>query len=1145
VKEVELEGVSRPLADNQIEVRTREERIPPSFFVKARSCNSLALARLLFQLGNKDWRATVKAQAAPAVTNADRHATAGEKDKNLIPFLLHAEESFTLFAAPYDLAMTRRKIGETYLDRIRFVEEGTAPSSSLEPGPGVSAGCVPSAGDISSSANQQAAAAFRRYLAEQERRVRNAPAARAPQTTDLLTRLCSNGAKWLELAAMDYDKIDAGREAAEAWEFHAEMLRRWAEYEPAKRDDAIKAYENLCQHTGLSEQPLKLSAHRITLVQFYESAGRLRDAGSLLGKMETSTESIAHLKAMVHAELLLDEPLSPARQTLEECERDFELLLQARLHDIEKHGSARGTPQKYALADGSRLSRSIGILAWHLAKLCQQRTEGQRALAFLRAARRELTEEPALVARCGQDLPSTIGDLWYMASVPDDVMIQDFVGMVLPLMGSENRGTIERMLEEVWTREMARKGARVSFAALEMGLILCEHSLEHRTTATGKVATLVQTLRGWLAAAPPTSLEDAPRNLARVLTLLLWTRETFEDDKPFQAAFDQFHSSLEQQGAMDAVFRMLVQLVQMLMQLHMRSRKDWYNNVIFRVASRLQAAQEYSSNQFDDVTALIDLYVQLPNRKRDAVKLLEQQCERLLDQQNYSLLSDYLSFLSDMLKSALERDMRLAAYKKFLELPAKTNESGAPANGALAEETAAATREEPLLETERTEKLRGTALKLCGRVIARLLRERDLTRRDARGVLYNAAKLLDDEGTGDLRCAIYSKLYELSPNADGTCVWGVYSALSDEVRSDQKAYLDDLIALTCFSNLDSEDADGGSIAGRNPRNYLITAISRNLLIKARAAEENDNSGLLLAHAMLEVHRLRYIKWLSEHVREAIAGWNDFKKLEFVSFLHQHLFHSTDNLFLWQMIQRIESYHLIVEQQVDEVLAEASNALSGISYSGDPTEEASRKVQELLVASRRRGREIMTELAARIRRFTLSEILGEIQRHLEHQDRKIFRDALGMDQENAELADARRSGYEQQLIRHLLETDPSVMLPMLLSNGRSLLVENEVALAEKFYRRALELTDSTPDASKMDRVEIFCGLMRALRALERIEEARHFGERVTEVYESENGPALEWSNSEKELAELLLISGDRQAALTHFRKAVWIVRCSEF
>ena len=294
-------------------------------------------------------------------------------------------------------------------------------------------------------------------------------------------------------------------------------MRRWAGYEPAKRDDAIKAYENLCQHTGLIEQPLKLSAHRITLVQFYESAGRLREAESLLGKMETSTESIAHLRAMVRAELLLDEPLSPARHTLEECERDFELLLQARLPGIQKHRSARGTPQKYELVDGSRLSRSIGILAWararaHLAKLCQQRTDGQRALAFLRAARRELAEEPTLVARCGQDLPSTIGDLWYMASVPDDVMIQDFVGMVLPLMGSENRGAIERMLEQVWTREMARKGVRVSFAALEMGLILCEHSLEHRTTAPGKVATLVQTLKGWLAAAPPTSLKKKVRS---------------------------------------------------------------------------------------------------------------------------------------------------------------------------------------------------------------------------------------------------------------------------------------------------------------------------------------------------------------------------------------------------------------------------------------------------------------------------------------------------------------------------------------------------------------------------------------------------------------------------------------------------------
>jgi hypothetical protein len=40
----------------------------------------------------------------------------------------------------------------------------------------------------------------------------------------------------------------------------------------------------------------------------------------------------------------------------------------------------------------------------------------------------------------------------------------------------------------------------------------------------------------------------------------------------------------------------------------------------------------------------------------------------------------------------------------------------------------------------------------------------------ARDVLYNAAKLIEDTHTADLRVAIYTKLYDIGDSIDGSCV---------------------------------------------------------------------------------------------------------------------------------------------------------------------------------------------------------------------------------------------------------------------------------------------------------------------------------------------------------------------------------------
>lgn len=1134
---------------NPIEQRTRAERLRESFINQALAhpdqlnlANAVELARLYFHIGCMEWTAKTLMQRLNEEPKTPKPFLLRADEQTLTPYLKLAEERFGTLELPYDRAAAQRKIGETYLDRVRFLERDLARSVN---GSALTAELVTNrwVTPFASEDDQKIAEQMAQFQEEQRRQLAAAhpvvPTADEQEVAEVLLLLCQKGAGWLERAASGFDSIEAVVDAGETWELHAELLRRWAEHDLQELVPAITAQERLCAHPALRAQPQRLSACRLTLIQLYERAGgRAKAAAELLDQMEATSEGVAKLKALIHAEILLEETDPSAAGTLEDYEKDFELLIHERASAARDAAVNQPAAAEIVLLAGERLARAIGLLALHLAECHRQHEDGERALCFLREARSELTQPISALAPFRQRLPELLSILWHMASTADDARTQDFANLVLPLATEANWATIERMLQELWTREMKREHGKRSFAAVEMGIILCENTLERKELSP--TAALIQELQGWLVALTAADLERRPELLARALMLLLRVREASQDDELFWANLDRFRTTLSEAGTMDAVLRLLVHLVQFLMDMHMRTRKDWYNGIIPRVSDLLPETQRQSSNQFDDIALLIQLYVQLPNRTLDAVELIEQQCQRLLDQGNYELLARYLSFLSDLLGSALLRDEQLAGLDRLFQLLRQVKDPAAAVN-----EATAAISTEPMLETQRTRTLQATALKLCGHVIARL-RGENIGRTGAISVLYNVAKLLKEEDTGDLRCAIYTKLYELSAGSDGPSVWGVFQSFSVGTLQERGQFLDDCIALTSYSNTNAEDVNG-DILSDSPRNYLITVKQRNALIEElRAAKPTEH--LLAVRMHLELTRMQYIEWLIGKLHEIVSGRDELGKLEFVTFLHGYLFEVRENFPLWQMIQRIEGFRLRLREQMNQALQEAARNLAS-GASGGSLEALMRsappKVEQFLVASRRRGREIMAELVERIRGFNIGDILGDVQRFVEGKSRLIdFKAALGIWGSDEEAVAARRGEREHNLAQTMLKMDPETMLPLLLANGLKLLRENEASLGERFYRRALELTDTMQGGSGEFRAEAFHGLMRALRQQGRLEEARNVGERALAIYAEQKGPRENWSAVESDLGELLLSFGDPQEATAHFCKAVWIAKSDQ-
>lgn len=1060
-------GERRPLRDNAIEVLTRTERLSGTelegFLLhpdKLNQNNALVLGKLYLDLGRSLW-----AQSSTRSQLEGRTSDTAQKDnENAEGYVTRAESLFAEGRFRLDMAHARAALGGIYTDRLQLAEKS-----------------------------------------------RNG--ARVKELSTIASR-------WLQMAVADFEGVEAEKEAFDTLTEYANVERIWAQYQPDRLDDAICAYERLVgQHTESDESATR-DDQRLALVQLYQQAGKLAEASGILGRMKAQTAEIAHLQAIVRSAMLQAGEVAIDRRNYKDFERDLETLGRspALTHTV---GVMAANPIRTS-AD------ACGLIAWKLALFFTEQQEVLEAMRVLRAARDEIFGWPPLRSELGAKLPDLMFRLWQMEGPEDDQLTQDFSNLIVPLLAAETRPAIDHLLESVWEWEATRRGP-VHVAAAEMSLVLCERFLEPNSgradgderemDAERKVAAEVF---GRLVRRNAWHTRRVPRMVARSVTFILRCGATRRDQSVIQNDLTPLIETLKTEGLFSAALQVMVNLVEMLLDAHMSTQDAWYYGVITQLAGQLRPLQELSENNFDEITHLISVYLQLPTGITDAVDLMEKQCKHLLAERDYGLLPAYLSFLADLLSGALRKDVYLLRILRIVEQSDPSAIERVTAN-----------------ESKRSTAVRQVATQLCGEIIAEL-RTHTMGRKSSRSVLYNATKLLPDNETSDLQVAIYTKLYESSDHVEGSCVWGVYSAWAGSPTRSAAISEADMVALTTFSNADNEGLDGtihvrdGVIQG-SARNYLITSRARNALLLSMSQSNPRERDFQLIYACLELHRLLFLRNLVSNIHRFLKDFDEFERMEWVTFLHTYLFSAGEGAPFWQKLKNIESGRKDLELQIEQCCEGLGRMgmLVRVAVSEQLQQQIAPRVQPFLFANVKRGREVMAELVDRMRMFSLEDVLGEVQRHMAEQERALdFGSILRLWME--EHADDRLPQDTESGVA-FFEADPVKLIAPATSSGLQLILQGEGALAEKVYQFALKLCDVHGMAGTREYGAALRGLLQALGMQKKYAEARELVDRLLEMLEARSDPQA--GTLLYDLAEMLKANNQNEGALVYAERRV--------
>jgi tetratricopeptide (TPR) repeat protein len=1051
----------RPARANQIEVLTKTERIAESFLNeflkkpdKLNQANVLVLGRLYLHLGATRWAEAKTRSVLSGRTSQPNDAS----DADAESYLLRAETLFAEGGFILDLANARATIGNAYLDRLRLAKETVDKQQAVE--------------------------------------------------------LCSLAAQWLKRAADDFEAVDAAQRASDTWESYADVVGRWAGYQRDVLMEAIHAYERLIGLHALSGRSEKLDAWRLTLVELYKEAGRLESASRILDEMEVQSVDVLQLRALIHAESLVEGTTSITPRNEAEFRRDLESLRSA-------------PPTAYtSVGPGwlqlSSSTEAIGVIAWNLANFHAAAQRATPALQILRESRSEIVATSVLAGPLRTTLPILLPALWQMEGSADDRMTQDFSNLLLPLVNSALRPAVEQMLERVSEWESSRSDG-THLAAADMSLVLCEWSLEHGQKPEAEKAPAQRVFQD-LRSRNIWDSKAIARMLARALTVMLRAGAGARSERVLLEELPDLLNDLKSRQLYSASLWVMVHLIEMLLDVYRTTQQSWHFTVINKLAVQLGPLQELSENDFEDATRLISLYLQLPNRVTDAVDLMEKQCQHLLAQRDYRLLPRYLSFLSDLLGDVLRQDQVIA------QLLSASEEESERAVNAL----------QTVVESKRTTALKEVATDLCVRIISEVQRQRT-DRSSESTLLYNAAKLLSGHDTADLQAAVYVKLYDLADEVDGSCVWAVYNAWTERAPVSANLSLEDGIALTTYSNC-REEATDGEFQG-SPRNYLINARARNLIIRELMTETPGHLELLLAFGELEIQRFGFLIRLIDGLQQYLQGQDEFERMEWVTFLYGYLLPTDENAPFWQKLQRIENQRKQFERAISILVNDLGRhgVFSAASFSKHEMQALSYRVQQFIVSNRARGREIMNQLTERIRPFSLGDILGEVQHQLEGRERRVdFGAVLGL-RADGQGGDSQPSFPMAADAGAFLNRDPSTLVKPLLTNGSRLLQQNEPALAERLYRFALSLCQTPNGEEVSDLSTILHGLTQSLADQGKLEEARDLALREVELRSAKADPEL--GAALDQLAHVLKAGGRPEEAIPYLRRKLEIDRAS--
>ena len=516
----------------------------------------------------------------------------------------------------------------------------------------------------------------------------------------------------------------------------------WAIRLPEKGSQAIEVLTTAINDVSLGEDSDKTQELSFYLADLYRRGNMFLNACNALEGINTEAPESELLMIYFRSRALVSGEDRISEDNLNKFELHFSLLNRKAIEMAENENNYIITYRDLTI-DVRELLVSIGL---RLFLYYREIEDGKKALSFFRQLLQCIEGKTSLPDKFVNQIPSLLPVMWKLAGASEDEVTRDFSLIVMPLMDRLKVSSVIQLTKDLaaWEKEISKH--RISFASTELGFLLADHLVGKKKFSEAKriVSDNLQLFDDF----NKLSVEKSAAMSAKFLGVLLILVRRKGPVATFQKSYDQIFEKLEAMGAYDELLVFLIDLIKSVQKTHEKTRDDWFSKRSKKIMGNLKRVQEKSNNVFSVISQLINLYLQLPGFRKDAIDLLKRQCEHLLEKDDYEELPNYLSFLSDL------------HYSYFEE----------------------------------------TSTRLIIEIVEKLI-QTDVSFETTNRILYNTAKLLDGPEVADISAAIYAKLYQLSTKISGSDVWGILSKWESPPNGLVGLELEEKIALRLISEL--------------------------------------------------------------------------------------------------------------------------------------------------------------------------------------------------------------------------------------------------------------------------------------------------------------------------------------------------------
>lgn len=817
---------------------------------------------------------------------------------------------------------------------------------------------------------------------------------------------------YMEKAIHRFDSMGAVSLANQAWFSKSNCLTIWAEQaEDAEKDRAqlelIENIETMLNRQGMKEQ---LPVHemkrwnRIVGKALADQRQWSRAEPYLVSAAENESEVAAYrifvrLQQLDSGEIELDDSV---------CEQ-----YEADLNQIRKLILDQSTPDIVGDTDIRQLYIE---LLWQLSCYHAESSQAQQGLTRLREWW-ETATSLNIDADSWQEALQLLARLWSLSPMAASEIVSDFQHRVLPLVDTLGASRVEATITQVAGGDPGNFKNSNTRATLEMRLLLGEHlhakgDYENALRVLSQATTIVS--KNYLPSIAEQELiaDSLMRALAKAVAAIMHLSHEGYDGDFWESLLGLTDKALYE-NAIDAFLLFQIELLSSVEDLYQATGDKWFHELAIELSDKLDrihpeavklagqlSTDGHTQNTLSVILRLVDLYLQLPGRLVQAIELLECVCEGLLHDENYVDLPLYLSFLRDLVGSALHSSNNRK--KQLADLHRRSIEE---------EEDSLYDEEAELRDADTVGK---AAEKLCAKVLQHI-GESCLNFETTSRIVYYAPDLLKDDNTADLNAAVHTKLYEMESQVATSNVWAVYNAwTSAHPPLSSLPTLQDKLALTCLANMHAEDETGRpTLSIDEVRNYLITARNRNSILAEWCAEDADNPRV---YYYLEIERMKAVHYVMRSLEKTLEKLGGITRTSFITFLYGYVLPTEDQqLPEWEKVKLLTDYVPEHESEIHEFKEKFIRYLdsTGVwdieAYLGTDRRhskhvEATKKsydsdcsnryspIEEDVAAVIRRfrllGRNCMQDFCERIQPYSLESILDELSSYLECGTRTI-------------------------------------------------------------------------------------------------------------------------------------------------------------